>query len=1594
MAQLPEHDAVLRDKVRRLMGVLRRLAVAKSKPVLKISGYQSHLLLADAARHITVRPALGPEDEVLRAERIVLEPEPPCPREILPWVRRTSGAHSAPVLVDARLLPGDEERTRAVDVPGLAAAFERWSREWQAWAVEDRLRRPRAEVHQKLFELHRMARERPESVELVLAAGLLHAPGDEGEREVRIHLITQSVIVEQDPATGDMVCALAPGSAIRLEAEELLAGLPLFDQTGNVVLRDRLFESVASPLDPALAPYLKEWADRSLTTSHKVSDEWTLPMGETTRLAVTPSLVARQRGAFALREYYDAITKSLADDATPVPLGLAQLVEPFEPGERLSWLERNGGLGAAELAEDPLFPLPANEDQAEIINRLSHDSGVVVEGPPGTGKTHTIANLVSALLARGQRILVTAEKAQALRVLRDKLPHQMRDLCVSLTDSSARGNSDLTRSVSSLAGTWADFNPTASARTIADLSARRTAARSNRAAVLERIRALRESETYRHPDIAPEYGGTLADIAKLVGSRAETDGWVPGAVVGDLPLDPAELVRLTDLVRTDSEQRRSRRGQQIPPADTLPSDTAVANLVAQVERGDVVNAADGSGLVAVLAELPGQALHELDTACLAVTEANAELRAAPTDVAWATGLVDTLLGGTSLVLWQRAAGLLPSIDTAIELDGQIGFTPVAVAPAVDPESAAAVYQRFAAALGSGKSVRKLFKSDEQKAVEAIGQDVLVNGAPVTTAEAAATAEKHLRVLAVAKVLASGFAPLGLEIPLGLERTSLVERLRQIKHVCTLAANALAAKVGLDRPLSTLPVPARPRATSLDTLDLIASVAAAVAASNQAALARAELNRLADGVVAAVPVAARPPELENAATALRELDTGGYRAAMVDLELARHQQSDQTLNDRLAVRLRTAAPALYEHLTETVDDPCWRDRQARWPHAWAWSTARQWIEEQSRPGREAELDADLDNATREIAGLTADLAAAKAWKAAMERMTARQVQALQSYRSSIAGVGKGTGKYAEQFRQAAREAMAVAQEAVPAWVMPVRQVLSSIPPTPNAFDVVIVDEASQAELTSSFLLWLAPRVIVVGDDKQCTPSEIGAGALDPIFQRLETELPDVPRYLRADLTPRSSIFSMLRSRFGQMVRLREHFRCMPEIINWSSNEFYRDAPLVPVRQFGADRLPPLRTTYVEGAYVEGGNATLTNPLEAAAIADSIMACLADPAYDGKTFGVVVLQGQKQVELINSLLGERMSTAEWTARGFRVGTPPDFQGDERHVVWLSLVVAPEQNFAPLTRDEYQRRFNVAASRAQDQLWLFHSVTADRLRASDLRNSLLTYMLGTGTAPLPDALTGVSPDQRHTSFDSLFEQRVFLDITARGYHVTPQVETNGRRIDLVVTGASGKLAVECDGDAFHTTPEQRAADLQREQELKRCGWTFWRVRESRYYLDRAAALTSLWSTLDSLGIAPHVDRANPDRVAWQPTTTAGEEPEDDFPDTLQLTEPITTTGEPTSNSEPLTLFVSDQPAPFISDPPALFVPDPAPVPVPPPGDLAAALLRQAESAPLSTTQVAQDHGISTAAARETLTALVAAGRLIKTGQTRGTRYVLPPS
>ena len=70
---------------------------------------------------------------------------------------------------------------------------------------------------------------------------------------------------------------------------------------------------------------------------------------------------------------------------------------------------------------------------------------------------------------------------------------------------------------------------------------------------------------------------------------------------------------------------------------------------------------------------------------------------------------------------------------------------------------------------------------------------------------------------------------------------------------------------------------------------------------------------------------------------------------------------------------------------------------------------------------------------------------------------------------------------------------------------------------------------------------------------------------------------------------------------------------------------------------------------------------------------------------------------------------------------------------------------------------------------------------------------------------------------------------------------IEVAGYRIDLVVEGEKGRIAVECDGDQWHG-PERYDYDMNRQRILERCGWKFWRVRGSDYYYDPEGPLLSM--------------------------------------------------------------------------------------------------------------------------------------------------------
>jgi len=167
----------------------------------------------------------------------------------------------------------------------------------------------------------------------------------------------------------------------------------------------------------------------------------------------------------------------------------------------------------------------------------------------------------------------------------------------------------------------------------------------------------------------------------------------------------------------------------------------------------------------------------------------------------------------------------------------------------------------------------------------------------------------------------------------------------------------------------------------------------------------------------------------------------------------------------------------------------------------------------------------------------------------------------------------------------------------------------------------------------------------------------------------------------------------------------------------------------------------------------------------------------------------------------------------------------------------------------------------SRARDQVWLFHSVRQHDLSPEDLRRKLVNFFESPGHEALDrvsEVLDRLEREARRARrignqpepYESWFEVDVTLELLRRKYAVRPQVETAGKRIDLVVDGVDARLAVECYGDEWHGA-EQYEHDTARQRQLERAGWTFAVVRESDFYANREAATRTITDACQALGI-----------------------------------------------------------------------------------------------------------------------------------------------
>ena len=1483
-------DAEVRDRAIRLFKYLKELTELRTNTIRNLDQYEKVLWFNEIPRRAECQciawPGVSTEnlaESWIEIKKPKLKQPPIPPKSLTDWLNveeLTDSSLESPPLrerisvqrpVDGTELDTEPETVfmQRSEFPNLEAEWDEYVKDqWVPWAEEDRELQVVQDVYTELFSIYQKQKKLGEAYEVIVGLGFLVWRTQDGH-EIRRHIITAQTSLEFDSKSGLISVGPAGQGAKPVLEQDMLdpTDRPRPDRL-NVIesevgeLGENLWDGVRAK-SPLMA-----WANEA---SSKGSFEDGLTpnstISENPVVSFAPAIILRKRSERSLIQIFQIIIEQLAAATVAVPIGVQRLVTIFDDLNNPTDFGGIDTAGAVETASEIYFPLAANDAQIEIVKRLAVRQGVLVQGPPGTGKSHTISNLICHLLAEGQRVLVTSHTARALSVLKGKIPAQVGALCVNLLGDDLESLQALEDSVRGITEKFNNWDANSNRATVVRIERALNSARAEEARILSELRAIREAETYCHPTRPGGYRGTTQQIACALKAAEQRYAWISqheidsrAPIISNQEL--SELRRLMDGAATATvDEARMRLVSSkilISPQDFAELSKYEQATLGRYENHRTLMSGDRFKSLSTLEDSQLSVLT--NGLAQAVQTIETFLRQAPT---WAKDAAVDVLAGKERV-WRELH------DSTQEILSRLGDKPKRAAMRVVsgvPENQKGLLRQSAQALlihlESGGSLGiAFFKPKVVRSCKQLITEVRVDGLPCTTPQTLRQLLEWMDVTdAVANLrqLWNAFTP---EQP-----GALNTQVAGYSDLRGALSRVLDLRSSISRIAESLPLGgtvSEPSWQDLADIKQLLATAEAAAITRQLTALRTPLLNLSAQLTRLSNDSDVHPSTQSLLDAIERRSVPGYTSVFHSIEHIEAKKTALKKKTELLSRLRAVSPTLLSEFVASFNESKWTDFEG----AIQWEQCDAWLKKVSDPSAGRQLGAALTDSRKQISDLIRNLSAEKAWEHCFEadRLTEPVRQHLMAWAQAMTRVGAGKGKHAGMHRDAARQHMEKCRSAIPAWIMPIYRVAETVRPGIDAFDVVIVDEASQSGPEALFLQYLAKKIVVVGDDKQISPEAVGIAREDVELLR-QRNITDIPH--SDSLGVDSSFFTQAQIRYGGQIRLREHFRCMPEIIQFSNNLCYTSEPLIPLRQFGGGRLEPVRTSYVADGFQKGSSPRVTNPVEAEAIVSAIETCCNSSEYSRKTIGVISLLGADQAKLIERLLLQRIGPEEIERRQLICGDAYTFQGDERDVIFLSLVSAPGENrrIGVLASEKDKRRFNVAASRARDQMWLFHSASLNDLSPACLRHRLLEYCLnphvessGVENLSLFD-LEQVARDSNRSltkppaPFDSWFELDVFLRISRRGYRVVPQYSIAGYFIDLMVEGMKGRLAVECHGDHWHG-PERYEQDASRQRMLERCGLRFWTVWGSAFERDPESALNNLWTTLEKLGIRPHAD------------------------------------------------------------------------------------------------------------------------------------------
>lgn len=416
-----------------------------------------------------------------------------------------------------------------------------------------------------------------------------------------------------------------------------------------------------------------------------------------------------------------------------------------------------------------------------------------------------------------------------------------------------------------------------------------------------------------------------------------------------------------------------------------------------------------------------------------------------------------------------------------------------------------------------------------------------------------------------------------------------------------------------------------------------------------------------------------------------------------------------------------------------------------------------------------------------------------------------------------------------------------QRIKPCFMMSPLSVAQFCDPEMIEFDTIVFDEASQIRPEDALGAMLrAKQGVVLGDTRQLPPTRF----FDSIVEEISENAND--RY-DTGITDVESILHQCRQSFP-VKQLKWHYRSRHEsLIAISNQEFYENDLLIFPSPFDNTEHLGLKFVHIPHSVYARGKSS-ANRIEAESVVQAAFEHYRQ--HPEKSLGIGTFNMSQQQTILDEVERQLHASPEMNEyfastreEHFFVKNLETIQGDERDTIFLSIGYGKDaegklyRNFGPLNHEGGERRLNVLITRAREKCVVFSN-----FKASDLT---LDVNAPFGTKALKTFLDYaehrniIEKESIDIDTNSTFEDGIYDFLVKNGFDVQRQVGCAEYRVDLGILDpkipGSYIIGIECDGRQYRNAPVARDRDRLRQQVLKGLGWKLHRVWSMEWYQHR---------------------------------------------------------------------------------------------------------------------------------------------------------------